>query len=101
MTDQYYSSEQTDRSFAVLGEVVNAVPEAVLIGGWASWVRTGGPMSHDIDLIVTRPQLAVLQGLTDDMSTCQSHGTWQAENGEPPGTAFTSTYTCPSNPGSG
>jgi hypothetical protein len=51
MTNPFYSSEQTELSRAVLGEVVGAVPEAILIGGWGTWVRTGGPMSHDVDLI--------------------------------------------------
>jgi hypothetical protein len=52
----------------VLNRVHEAVPHAVLIGGWATWVRTGGPMSHDIDLIVTRPQLAFIRTMTEEMS---------------------------------
>jgi hypothetical protein len=40
----------------------------VLIGGWGTWLRTGGPMSHDIDLIVTRPELATLTALVDELS---------------------------------
>ena len=58
VTNPFYSSEQTEQSRAVLDEVLAAVPEAILIGGWGTWVRTGGPMSHDIDLIVDRGQLA-------------------------------------------
>ena len=68
MTSPFYSSEQTELSRAVLDEVLDAVPEAILIGGWGTWVRTGGPMSHDIDLILDRGQLAVLGGLVDDLS---------------------------------
>lgn len=64
----FYPPELTDRSRSVLDRVHGAVPDAVLIGGWATWVRTGGAMSHDIDMIVTRPQLAVLGRLTEDMS---------------------------------
>lgn len=45
---RFYSSEQTERSRAVLDEVTATVPEAVLIGGWGSWVRTKGPTSHDM-----------------------------------------------------
>jgi hypothetical protein len=52
----------------VLDEVLVAVPEAILIGGWGTWVRTGGPMSHDIDLILDRGQLAELEGMVDDLS---------------------------------
>lgn len=68
MTNPYYSSEQAELSRAVLGEVLAAVPDAILIGGWGTWVRTGGPMSHDIDLILGRGDLAVLEGLVDDLS---------------------------------
>jgi hypothetical protein len=67
-TPDFYPPEFTERSRSVLGRVHDAVPDAVLIGGWGTWVRTGGPMSHDIDLIVTRPQLATLRALTDEMS---------------------------------
>jgi hypothetical protein len=67
-TPDFYPPEFTERSRSVLGRVHDAVPDAVLIGGWGSWVRTGGPMSHDIDLIVTRPQLAALTALVDEMS---------------------------------
>lgn len=52
----------------MLDEVLAAVPDAILIGGWGTWVRTGGPMSHDIDLILDRAQLAVLEGMVDDLS---------------------------------
>jgi hypothetical protein len=67
-TPGFYPPEFTERSRAVLHRVREAVPDAVLIGGWGSWVRTGGPMSHDIDLIVTRAQLASLTALADEMS---------------------------------
>jgi hypothetical protein len=80
VTNPYYSSEQTEHSRAVLGEVLAAVPGAILIGGWGTWVRAGGPTSHDIDLIVSRAELAVLRGMVDDLS--QSHHlagtTWRA-----------------------
>jgi hypothetical protein len=65
---EFYPPEFTDRSRAVLDRVHQAVPDAVLIGGWATWVRTGGAMSHDIDVIVTRPQLETLTALAEDVS---------------------------------
>ncbi len=68
MTNPFYSSEQTELSRVVLDEVLDAVPEAILIGGWGTWVRTGGPMSHDIDLILGRGELAVLESMVDDLS---------------------------------
>ncbi|MGH9119375.1 MAG: hypothetical protein ACRD0A_16335 [Acidimicrobiales bacterium] len=64
----FYPPELTERSRSVLDRVHDALPDAVLIGGWAMWVRTGGAMSHDIDLIVTRPQLAVISRLSADTS---------------------------------
>jgi hypothetical protein len=67
-TPGFYPPEFTEHSRSVLRRVHDAVPEAVLIGGWGTWVRTGGPMSHDIDLIVTRPQLATLRAFVDEMS---------------------------------
>ncbi len=67
-SQKFYPPEFTERSRAVLDRIREAVPEAVLIGGWATWVRTGGAMSHDIDLIVTRPQLEVITGLAEDLS---------------------------------
>ena len=60
MTNPSYSSEQTEFSRSVLDEVLAAVPGAVLIGGWGSWVRTGEPISHDIGLIVSHRDLALL-----------------------------------------
>lgn len=65
---EFYPPEATALSRQVLGEVLAVVPEAVLIGGWGSWIRSRGPMSHDIDLILRRGQLAVLEGLVDDLS---------------------------------
>ncbi len=67
-SQEFYPPEFTERSRAVLDRIREAVPDAVLIGGWATWVRTGGAMSHDIDLIVTRPQLEVIAGLAEDLS---------------------------------
>lgn len=84
MTNPFYSSEQTELSRAVLDEIVAAVPDAVLIGGWGSWVRTGGPMSHDIDLILSRPDLARLEAMSDDISASHHlggtkwRGTWRS-----------------------
>ena len=82
MTNHFYSSEQTDLSRAVLGEVLAAAPAAILIGGWGSWVRTGCPMSHDVDLIVSRGELAILERIFCDLS--ESH--------HPAGTRWRATW---------
>lgn len=65
---EFYPPEFTERSRSVLHRVHDTVPGAVLIGGWATWVRTGGAMSHDIDLIVTHPQLATITTLVEEIS---------------------------------
>ncbi|MGH9231249.1 MAG: hypothetical protein ACRD07_21410 [Acidimicrobiales bacterium] len=64
----FYPPEFTRRSRAVLQRVHEVVPDAVLIGGWGTWVRTRGAMSHDIDLIVTHAELAALRAQVNEMS---------------------------------
>ncbi|MGH9244893.1 MAG: hypothetical protein ACRD29_11365 [Acidimicrobiales bacterium] len=80
MSREFYPREFTDRSRSVLHRVRDAVPDAVLIGGWGTWVRIGGAMSHDIDLIVTRPQLAVITTMVGDASESRHLGgrKWRA-----------------------
>jgi hypothetical protein len=84
VTNPFYSSDETERSRAVLGEVVAALPDVILIGGWGTWVRTKGPMSHDIDLIVSHHDLGRLQGLAEDVSASHHiggtkwRGTWRS-----------------------
>jgi hypothetical protein len=77
---EFYPPELAERSRAVLHRVRDLVPDAVLIGGWATWVRTGGAMSHDIDLIVTRPQLEAIRRLAADFSESRHIGgrKWRA-----------------------
>lgn len=77
---QSYSSEQAEHSRQVLEETLTAIPGAILIGGWGSWMRTGGEMSHDIDLIVTRPELEMLGAIVEDLSESRHFGSpkWRA-----------------------
>lgn len=58
---------QEDRAWVIL-TALRDLPSAVLIGGWATWLRTRGPMSHDIDMIVTHAELAQITALADDVS---------------------------------
>ncbi|MGH9279774.1 MAG: hypothetical protein ACRD12_16955 [Acidimicrobiales bacterium] len=76
----FYPSEFTARSRAVLDEVRAIVPGAVLIGGWGTWARTRGPMSHDVDLILSRGELDVLSQQVEDLSATSHFGgrTWRA-----------------------
>lgn len=64
----YYPPEATTQSRKVLQEVCALVPDSVLIGGWGTWVRLRGAMSHDIDLIVSRADLAILSRGVGDLS---------------------------------
>jgi hypothetical protein len=83
VTNPFYSSDQTEQSKAVLDDLLAAVPGAVLIGGWGTWARVGGAMSHDVGLIVTRAELAQVQAMVDDFSQSQHlagtkwRGTWR------------------------
>jgi len=71
VTNPFYSSEQTEASKAVLDDLLAAVPDAILIGGWGTWARVGGAMSHHVDLVVTRAELAQIGRMVDEIS--QSH----------------------------
>lgn len=80
MPREFYPAEFTTRSRSVLEGVVGSVADAVLIGGWATWVRTQGPMSHDIDLIVGHGALDTIRSLTDDVTATDHLGgrKWRA-----------------------
>lgn len=49
-----------DHVQAVMRKFVLEFPDAVLIGGWASYLRARVPKSHDIDVIVDHATLAKL-----------------------------------------
>jgi hypothetical protein len=65
----YYSTDQSERSCEVLGQIVSIVPNATLIGGWGTWVRLHGEMSHDVDFIVDYEELSVLRNTITDFPT--------------------------------
>lgn len=68
MPDFGASGEQAAETLRVLHEVLDALPDAILIGGWASWVRLNGLISHDIDLLATRADIAQIQFIATDVS---------------------------------
>lgn len=51
-SEEFYPAEYTQASRRVLDQFLADFPDAILIGGWASWARVGAPQSHDIDAIV-------------------------------------------------
>jgi hypothetical protein len=61
-------SSPDDLARQALDEVLEAAPQAILIGGWASWLRDSGPMSHDIDLIVDYAAMASIAAHATDLS---------------------------------
>ncbi len=65
----FYTTDQTERSRSVLDQLVALVPAATLIGGWGTWVRLHGQMSHDIDLIVSHGDLTFLRSQMGDFSS--------------------------------
>lgn len=60
MSPEFYPPELTQLSERTLGEVLAVVPEAILIGGWASHFRARAPRTHDIDLVLQPHELAIL-----------------------------------------
>jgi hypothetical protein len=54
---------QPDADFVeqVMARFIGDFPEAVLIGGWATYLRTKVAKSHDIDVIVDHATLALLR----------------------------------------
>lgn len=76
-----YPKDLTDHSYRVLLQLVGIVPDAILIGGWGTWVRQQGLMSHDIDLIVDHSGRDAIFEIADDHSQSNHLGgvKWRAE----------------------
>ena len=76
-----YPKDLTDHSYRVLQQLVGIVPDAILIGGWGTWVRQHGLMSHDIDLVVDHAGRDAVFELADDYSQSNHLGgvKWRAE----------------------
>jgi hypothetical protein len=70
---------------------------SILIGGWATFVRVGGEISLDIDLITSQDSRHKLEQLMTDLSPTNNH---QDENCAQQSTRCTSTSTYPSSPNS-
>jgi hypothetical protein len=76
---ELYPPELTSLSERTLGEVLAVVPEAILIGGWASHFRVGGPRSHDIDLVLQPHELEMLAARWPVTKTTHLGTKWRAE----------------------
>jgi hypothetical protein len=61
----WYKAEDTERSWGIYEEVNRSYPDAIVIGGWASWLHNRAAKSHDIDLIVSQEDLADMKQALD------------------------------------
>jgi hypothetical protein len=62
---EYYLAEDTERSWDIYQDVHRSYPDAIVIGGWASWLHNQAARSHDIDLIVSPADLASMEQAFD------------------------------------
>ncbi|MHB1783157.1 MAG: hypothetical protein ACYCTE_10820 [Acidimicrobiales bacterium] len=70
----FYPEELTRKSLEVLAVLGELVPDAILIGGWAIWLRVGEDMSHDIDLIVDHAGRDAVWAIAEpDVRNASSH----------------------------
>ena len=79
MPPELYPPELTSLSERTLGEVLAVVPEAILIGGWASHFRVGAPRSHDIDLVLQPHELDMLAARWPVTKTTHLGTKWRSE----------------------
>lgn len=66
--EEFYPRAYTDASRRVLDRFLDDFPDAILIGGWASWARIGVLQSHDIDTIVGPESLPLIEQRYGDLS---------------------------------
>jgi hypothetical protein len=76
---EFYPPELTQLSERTLGEVLAVVPEAILIGGWASHFRAGAPRSHDIALVLQPHELDILAARWPVTKTTHLGTKWRSE----------------------
>lgn len=58
MPREFYANELTEASRRVVERFMDEYPEAILIGGWGTWLRLRTLLSHDVDVILKPPDLA-------------------------------------------
>lgn len=70
---QFYADAITRESEDLLRRLRTIAPDAVVLGGWATFLLAGGQRSRDVDVAVTPSELTALQrefgaGLTKNMN---------------------------------
>ena len=73
MPEPMNDSDETIRG--VLGHVGRDLEPSILIGGWATYLRVGGEISHDIDLIVTPSSRYLLDSVVENLTDNSVHQT--------------------------
>ena len=58
---------------ALVDRLGHDLEPSILIGGWATFIRVGGEISLDIDLITSQESHHKLEQLTSDLSPSNNH----------------------------
>jgi hypothetical protein len=58
---EHYAAEDTERSWGIYTEIHQTYPNAIVIGGWGSWLHNKAAKSHDIDIIVEPHDLSTMR----------------------------------------
>lgn len=65
-------NESDEKIRRVLDHVGRDLDPSILIGGWATHLRVGGEISHDIDLIVTPSSRYLLDSVVESLTSPQT-----------------------------
>lgn len=65
-----YAAADTERSWGVYQEIHQTYPDAIVIGGWGSWLHNKAAKSHDIDIIVSPRDLSTIR---ETLELTESH----------------------------
>jgi hypothetical protein len=67
---EHYAAADTERSWGIYQEIHQIYPDAIVIGGWGSWLHNKAAKSHDIDIIVSPHDLSTMR---ETLELTESH----------------------------
>jgi hypothetical protein len=67
---EHYAAEDTEKSWGIYQEIHQSYPDAIVIGGWGSWLHNKAAKSHDIDIIVSPQDLSTMR---ETLELTESH----------------------------
>lgn len=67
---EHYAAQDTERSWDVYVEIHQIFPDAIVIGGWGSWLHNKAAKSHGIDVIVSPQGLSTMR---ETLELTESH----------------------------